>query len=299
MAPLRPSQVQQITNTRERILSFGGAGFGKTYDFFTIARLAAQTGSDAHFYVVDTDESAGHCLIDPAFKDLWNEDMTALKNVTIINVSYWDNLLTALTEVQGTLKQGVWTVPGVLRPQDWLMIDLLSPTWSWVTDWYTNRVFHKGLDEFFLQQRQAMNPTDKKMKGLEGWKDYTIINPQYALLQDRIMRSPGNIYCTAEAKPLNNEEADKQTRMIYGPVGVIPVGQKRTPHIFSTVIWKVSNTPGVREAVTVKDRGGREYLQYRPIGDFSKDYLIKVAGWQGGKTPEEALAEAKARMAAA
>lgn len=298
MAPLRPSQVMLATNVRERILSFGGAGFGKTYDVFTIARLAAETGSDAHFYVIDTDESVGHALIDPAFKSLYTDDLTALKNITIYQVSYWDQLLEVLTEIQGDLRQGKWVTPGLMRPQDWLIIDLLSPTWQWVQEWFTERVFGKSLDEYFLEQRKTMKAGDKKGGGFEGWKDYgTGINPQYALLQNRILRSPGNVYCTSEAKALSSENVDKPTRLIFGPHGVVPVGQKRTPHLFSTVIWKVSDQPGIIKAVTTKDRGGRPYMMHQKIDDFAKEYLVGVAGWQAGNTPAEALALARAKAA--
>lgn len=298
MKPLSPPPVMTITDTRERILSMGGPGAGKTFDFFAIARMAAETGSDAHFYVIDTDESSGMVLIDPALKSLWKEDMSGLSNVTVIKVSHWDDLLATLTELQGELRQGKFVTQGKIRKQDWLMIDLLSPTWQWCQDWYTRRVFHLGLDEFFLQQRESMKPSDKKMNGLEGWKDYTIINPQYALLQDRILRSPGNVYATAEIKALNVEQADKETKLTFGPYGVSPVGQKRTPHVFSTIVWKTWPSVNEREGISVKDRGGRVMMQGKKITDFAKDYLIGVAGWSGGKTPQEILEEAKAAAAA-
>ncbi len=301
MTGLCPPKVMSATNTRERILTMGGPNAGKTFNYFTIARLALATGSDAHFFVIDTDETAMRTLIDPGFTSLWNDDST-LKNITIVNVAGWEELLAALETVQGRLVKGKY-IPGtgMMRDQDWLMIDMLSPTWGWVTDWYTRRVFDKGTDEFFLQQREKMKEGDKKMQGLEGWKDYGIINPAYAVLQDRILRTPGHIYCTAEVKQIS-DQADKETRLMFGPYGVIPVGQKRTPHLFSTILWQSEPRSEVREVITIKDRS-RPVLQGERINDFAVDYLCGVAAWELGVPPkpklsmEEIIAKAKAKKA--
>lgn len=297
-AGLRPPAALTLTNTRERILLMGGPNMGKTYDIMTIARLSAASGSDAHFHYLDTDEAAGRVLVDPAFKDLWLEGMSGLKNLTLYQVSHWEDLLETLTEVQGQLRQGKFVTKGAMKPGDWLVIDMLTPTWQWVQDWFTNRVYHSDLDEFFLAHREsAVASKDPKAKGTayDAWRDWPIINQQYAELEDRILRSPGNIICTAEVKAINNDSADKEVRMMFGPYGVIPAGQKRVPHLFSTIIWKTSNIPGVRQAITIKDRA-REIMEGVEVDDFAKDYLVGVAGWQT-VDPKEALAAAKARAA--
>lgn len=291
--------MMKVTNTRERILSMGGAGAGKTYDLLTIARLAINSGSDAQFHLIDTDNASGAVLMDEEFRSLWNEDCTATLNVHIYPVSSWDELLATLTTLQGKLDQGKFVTKGVIRDQDWLSIDMLTPTYMWVQDWYTHQVFGQGYSDYFLDARKKLAAKGGEVQGFEGNKDWGIINPQYGLLQDRILRTPGNIYCTAEVKALDAQRADKATKATFGPHGVIPAGQKRTPHIFSTIVWKTMPRAKVRQVITIKDRGGREWLTGDEVSDFGREYLIDVAGWTAGLSAAEKLAAAKAKRAVA
>lgn len=256
-------------NARERILSFGGAGQGKSFDFYTIAQLAQMTKSDAKFYVIDTDVSAYRMVEDPALSRLTDTDGNLIPNLIIEDEVYdWDSLMGSLKRIQG-----------MMESQDWLMLDMMSPAWGWVQSAFTEKVFGQGTDEYFLQKRAAMRNPGKD-KAFEGWTDWPVINTMYRSLQNALLRSPGHLYATAEVKAISADQAEKDTRMIFGPHGVIPVGQKRDMHLFQTVILKAASRPDTYEAITVKDRGGREKMKGMPINNFAKDYLVKVGGWK-------------------
>lgn len=288
----------QLTNVRERILQFGGEGMGKSFDFFTIARLAAETGSDAHFYVVDTENASGKTLTHPYFEPLWGEDYSELPNISIYNVTYWEQLLETLEEIQGPMSHGQFMAnkPGLMGNNDWLLLDSLTITWTWVQDWFTDRVFHKDLNAFFLAAREAMKPGDKKANGLEGWKDFSIINAQYFHLYDRIIRSPGHVFATAEVKAFDSGNADKEDRALYGGYGFMAAGQKKAGHRFDTVLWRNGARPAERPYTTLKDRA-RDLLNGAELEDFAQEYLVGVAGWtaEEPKTAAQKIAEAKAK----
>jgi hypothetical protein len=256
-------------NARERILSFGGAGQGKSYDFYTIVQLAQMTKSDAKFYVIDTDVSAYRMLEDPSLDRLTDGDGNLIPNLVIEDEVWdWETLM-------GTLKR----VQSQMKPNDWLMLDMLSPAWGWVQTAFTEKVFGQGTDEYFLQKRAAMkNPA--KEKSFEGWTDWPVINAMYKSFQSALLRSPGHLYATAEVRAISSDSAEKDTRMFFGPYGVIPVGQKRDMHLFQTVILKASTKIDRYEAITVKDRGGREKMAGMPIENFAKNYLMKIGGWK-------------------
>lgn len=253
---------------RERILSFGGAGQGKSYDFYTIAQLAQTTKSDAKFFIIDTDVSVWRMLTNPTLNRLTDTDGNPIPNLIINDeVDDWFSLMKAVKEFQAQM-----------GPNDWLMLDMLSPAWGWVQSAFTEQVFGQGTDEYFLQKRAAMkNPA--KEKAFEGWTDWPVINTMYKGLQQALLTTPGHLYCTAEVKAINSDSAEKDTRLQFGPHGFVPVGQKRDPHIFQTVILKAATRPEQYEAITVKDRS-RTQMKGLPITNFSKDYLVNIAGWK-------------------
>lgn len=292
---LRPPKIMELTNDRERILMIGGAGAGKSYGFYSIAKAAAVSGSDAKFYIVDTDESVGRMISDPAFNPLIRTDIDtietlndALVNIEFTSATSWDELRGAVERYQKKM-----------RAHDWLMIDMLSPTWQMVQEWFTYKFFNRDLAEFFSQARAKVKADSKVMNPFEGAKDWTVIKAQYAELQNMILRCPGHIYCTSEVKAFGaNDEKDAQARAQFGPHGVMPVGEKRTPHVFSTILVVENDVYGTRRMKTVKDRS-RRLLEGEQIMDMAADYLVGVGGWMIGKTPAEALAEAMAAKAAA
>jgi energy-coupling factor transporter ATP-binding protein EcfA2 len=261
----------------ERILVFGPSGVGKSLGWTTIARLAIRTKSDATFYVVCTDRSVGRMLSDPGMKPYLVRDGKRV-NVISEDVRGWEDLLDTITNFQGKM-----------RPQDWLVIDLLTPSWQWCQDHFTHRIFSQDLDQYFIQVREDLRdrPRDKDVKmkrgGFEGYSDWPVINAIWGRLKEKLVWCPGNLYATAGIKTLSSETADREQRAMFGNHGVVPEGQKHLAFDFSTVLW-FSNSAGQYEVITVKDRA-RPALEGVPLGiepgnDFAMTYLVKTAQWQ-------------------
>lgn len=252
--------------SKERIMSFGGPGLGKSFDYYTIARRAAKTGSDATFYIIDTDDSVGRMVSDPEFDVLLDDgDLT---NIEVVEAYSWPEFTAAMK-----------TVYKKMRRQDWLMIDLLTPTWSWCQGYFTENVFKSDLSDYFLKARAEMKDP-KKEKAFEGWYDWPVIkNLYYEHVFNGLLRCPGNSYCTAEAKAFAGKDASKEDRQLFGPHGVMPVGEKSTGHKFQTLLWKTAPKSGQWCFTSLKDRS-RPLLLAQPVKDFSIDYLVKVAKWK-------------------
>ena len=162
------------------------------------------------------------------------------------------------------------------------MIDMISPTWDWCQGAFTDGVWGQDLAEYFLQARKASRDSTKNENAFEGWKDWPVINAMWARFTTMLLKCKGNLYCTSEQKKISTE-AQTDTKIMFAKVGGIgPVGQKRMPHLFQSVLWKTQPArPGVSEwlITSVKDRS-REDLRDKEVKDFAKDYLVKVGGWK-------------------
>lgn len=242
-------------------MAFGGSNSGKSYDYYNIALRSQKSGSDAKFYIIDTDVSVGRMLDDPAFADL------------VLPDDQWDDV-DDWAELTASIKR----FGAVMRPQDWLMIDMLSPTWQMCQDHFTHSVWDKSLEDYFLQKRASMKNPEKE-QAFAGWTDWPVINSMYGAFQNSLLRCPGNLYVTSEVKALNRDQAEKDTKALFGPFGVVPVGQKRNPHLFQTILWHQELRPDHRVLTTVKDRS-RQKVQGVEVKDFAIGYLVKVAGWK-------------------
>jgi len=254
----------------ERILSFGGPGTGKTHDFFKIADWSQKTKSPARFWLVDTDATGARMLA---------TDFQHLTNMNVLPSFDWQMVLKNYNTALSAVSQR-----GVEGREDWISVDLISPTWDWVQDYYTEQVFKDGLSSFFLQARIAMEEGKKKQGegAFDGWKDWGIINKLYRDLTNLILQSPCHVYATAVADKVTDKD-DRQIIDTFGPFGQKPKGQKHVPHLFHTALWKVmqgqGGSGGQWVMTTCKDRG-RERHAATPVSDFVMQYLVKTAGWK-------------------
>ncbi len=117
----------------------------------------------------------------------------------------------------------------------------------------------------------------------------TVINRLHRDMTNAILRTPAHVYATAGQKAMG-EKIEKETRLIFGPLGVMPSGQKNLAHIFHTVLLKKQTRGGAGGSevkwtmTTAKDRG-RVMMDDTEVGDvagggFTVAYLVKCAGWK-------------------
>lgn len=245
---------------RERILSFGGAGAGKTSDWVKVAeKYGAQDEIPGRFHVIDTDFTTERSL---------QSNEAAMRAVAKVwPCPEWEDYTKAIS-----------TINKIAKPNDWIVIDMLTPLWEMTQEYYIERIFGKGYDEFFLSARAS----NAKGNPLDGFKDWGVINKMYrANVANNILRAPCHVYATASAAALSADLENKETKQIFGKFGVKPVGQKHNSHLFHTVLWKQNPKSGAWTMTTIKDRERPEQMGV-DVSDFAQDYLVNVAGWKAG-----------------
>lgn len=243
----------------ERILALGMAGAGKSSNWLNIAKFCAITKSDAQFHVLDTDQAIPRMMTGyPSIQDRVH-----------IDIGYdWNDYKVWLLKVQR-----------IAKPNDWVIVDFIGSAWQAVQQAYVESVFKKDLGDYFLFQRQASE------KALEGWVDWNVINAMYRQwMNPLVYKGNYHLYCTAKSEPLstgNKPTESKQTRSLFLPYGVKPVGQKDLPFQFHTVLIAdriTLPTGDQRIIMTVKDRE-RPEAKGAVIKNFATDYLVNIGGW--------------------
>jgi len=251
--------LQPPPGIHERILGLGGFGSGKTSMYLNIAKWSKETGSDARFHVIDTDNAVQHMLSVPTsqYKDL--------DNVIVTEVAEFPEYIDALDAANASIRSGL----------DWLCVDFASQAWDAAQEYYVGQIYKKGMAEFFLQQAQLRSGSSP----LDGWKDWSVINRLYKGFSERIIRSQGHVFLVAGAKALGDKE-DRSVRALFGSHGVRPTGQKHLGHIPHTILLTRVATPGEIFLTTIKDRERPVLDGTAQLGEFALDYLVNTAGWK-------------------
>lgn len=253
---LRPS-----INPRERLLTFGVGGTGKSA---ALLRIARKCPTDT-FYVLDTDYGNYDRLLATEFSDL--------DNVRVYVVDEWDEYTEHVKEIQAEMQR-----------DDWLGIDMMTQSWQAVQGWFTNQVFNSDIAEYFMEVRKKKAEADQGKKSLgafDGWMDWPVINKVYFKFYNQLLKTPGHLYMAAEQDATSSDD-DKEVKAAFGPYGVKPRGQKRLGHVASSVIWLTKSRSGGSghwAMTTIKDRG-RVEVEDEIVKDFATDYLMKIAGWR-------------------
>lgn len=258
MAGLHPPS----TRAFERILSMGGPGSGKTRQWMDIALRAHKTGSDARFRCLDTDFTVDRMLSGERFAGLHVDD--------------GGNIEHTLVDSYDVLMDGLKGYRAITRPQDWLIVDMMSFVWPAVQGYYTAQVFGEELGSFFLAAREA-----EKDREFEGWTDWKVINKLYQDFTGPLYRLQGHLFATASIDKTGDKD-DEAVKRMFGKFGVKPVGQKHSGHLFHTILWSFPESTKAGEewhVTSVKDRE-RKMLVDQKWTDFSVDYLVRVGGWK-------------------
>jgi hypothetical protein len=252
----------------ERILVFGGAGTSKTTGWLDIAKWSVRTNSPAKFFVLDTDSSVGRML--PSYPDI----IPNLYLSTGFDWTDYTNFLQYVLQNAG--------------PQDWVIVDFIGAAWKAVQEYYVNQVFHQDMGNYFLQARKALSGNASSLGALDGWTDWSVINPLYAQwARPLLFKGQYNLYCTAQSDQLSSDRKpteDAVSRSLLLPFGTKPVGQKELLFQFHTVLLtgripaKNSSEKETFTVNTVKDRE-RKAVSGLPVNSFTVDYLVNIGGW--------------------
>lgn len=243
---------------RERILMMGPFGSGKTTSWLNIALWSHRTGSDAHFYALDSDNALEAFVDSPTYGHLFGS------TVTYQSVFEFPEYESALNRYRP-----------LVRPHDWVIVDFMSPVWDAVQSHYIAEIFKEDSAGFFLEARKAAKGGTNP---LDGWKDWSVINRLYkGFTNTLIHHTGGHKFLTAMSEPIRDTD-DKNLRAMFGAHGVRPKGQKELGFLPHTILHTQVVRPGEVFVTTIKDRE-REPLQNVQVNDFTLDYLVKVGGW--------------------
>lgn len=252
------SSLRPVINPRERILTYGVGGTGKTAGLLSIAR-ACPTDS---FYVLDTDYGNYDRMLATEFVDLHNVEVTVVDEYP----EFVDN---------------VKRIHGEMGRDDWLCIDMMTASWPAVQAWFTEQVFSSDIADYFMEVRKKKAESDQTKKALgafDGWMDWPVINKVYFKFYNQLLKTPGHLYLAAEQDSTSADD-EKEVKAAFGPYGTKPRGQKKLGHIPSTVIWLTKSRVGSWAMTTIKDRGRAE-VEDEPVENFARDYLMNIAGWK-------------------
>jgi len=240
---LQPPEGRKST---ERILIMGGYKSGKTESWIDIARKT----TNAHFYVIDTDISLPKMIED--------EDQEVQDRITYDQPEDWLELTATLATYR---KQ--------LRPQDWLVVDMISTAWEFA-------------QEAFSMADYKTNSGDENP--MAYWKE--VKESYHSLLARRLVTNKFNVLLCAPTDEVRSEKGaipeDKAILSIYGQKGVKPRGNKETAHLVHSVIMLRSDykDDNKRMMSTVRADRKREHMEGVIVRSFAKDYLMKVGGWE-------------------
>lgn len=286
-----PGPVTPLHNPREvqeRILAFGVEGTGKSEAWISIAVASQESGSEAKFYVIDTDGSAQVSLL----------AHPELHNIAIYQASDPDGLLIhpdgKVTE-EGTWWEAYAEAGKIIRAarpgkDDWIVIDRLDRMWDAVQSWWIDKAYEQDEDAYWaelraeqLQAKAGGKGTDRDYGGFQGNRDWVQIKKVYNTgVLGLLAGPPSHKFAVCLEKEIHPQSKKApQLRGLYGetmPAGKgdqgadfwLTVQLKRTPSGDHLVFVRRTKDRGFDNpgAVDITDKG------------FAEGFLVPVWGWK-------------------
>lgn len=264
----RCEMIKSPHRSKERIYIYGTYGVGKSRCALSIAKQI-----EGRMFVIDNDQAYERMLDGNEFSGLTNVEVHQ-----VWDKSDFEDYVQALNKFLSEA-----------TPDDWVVIDLLGDTWDAVQAYWTDQVYSKDIDEYFLdiKKRRTQAKGDDSVDRGYIEMDWVTIKKLYAR---RIMNQIVNAKChflgITGLKSVSGQD-DTEVRREYSRFKGRPAGHKDMGHLFHTILFLDKKHDGWTFS-TVKDRG-REYVEDEPLEDFALDYLVKIGKWsyvKAGKVPK-------------
>lgn len=250
---------------QERILVYGSAGSGKTYQWLKIAEHLP----DVPFFCMDTDRSIARHL---------STEFAHLGNVEVFPASDWDGCMQALRSVEDKTKGRFSDSWNDWARRPWFMVDHVCSTWEMVQSYFVEEIFNKDIGQYFLEVREVLSKGARRLDALDGWKDWIVINKIYQSWANRICALPCHVYLAARsAEVLKEGYEEPRVLDTYGYLGAKPAGEKRMDYRMHTVLYLTHRGDQWFTRTAGKDRGRAEFDI--TIHDLYMQYLVPRAGW--------------------
>lgn len=281
--PFRPSR-----GVQERQLLFGVEGTGKSEAWISIAVEAQETGSNAQFYVIDTDGSAQVSLLAHG----------ELENIHIYQASDPDGLL--IHPDDSYTEHGTWweafaeagkLIRGI-RPttDDWIIIDRIDRMWDAVQSWWIDKAYGSDEDAYWAQLRAEQLEAAEKGKGTErdfggfgGNRDWVQIKKVYnAGTLGLLAGPPSHKLAVALEKDIHPQSKKApQLRGLYGET--MPAGKSDQGADF-WLTCHLKRTPGGDHLVFVRRTKDRSFRDPGAVDitdeGYARGFMRKVWGWE-------------------
>lgn len=281
----------------ERLLFFGQSGGGRSNAILTWMRAQP----DVHFFVLDNEDAYNFLIYED---EDTNAALIEKENFTIytVNKNDYDGTIKALEEIKRKVDEG-----------DVVVFDKIGPhTWEATQAEYTRQVFGSEFNAYAVQMRADLEERREAAKGknervpgnqatFDQLRDWGVINTMMdVILQlcvDINMMAKCHIVWVADANDIRDNDKPA-IRAMYRDVEEKPAGHKSL-HSWPHTILHFLYDPKAGEYVltSVKDRGSRRKKKLRDEvwgqddtpekSSFPEAYLVKVAGWTGGKKKKE------------
>lgn len=277
----------------ERILTIGITGSGKSYQWLKMAEELMKKG--VIFRVVDTDNDIDF-MLRTQFAHLLPENGG---NVYALPVYEWpEYALAAKWAVQKPLPENhglnQYLMAAYKKPmqrKDWIVADKMNNTWSTAQRYFVEEVFGDDLGDYFLgirkeiRERGELTRKGKKAtstitEGLDGWKDWSVINRIYDdFVLPIVHRAKCNVYMASDVEKIQDTDKDPEVLNIFGPAKIKASGQKKLGGQNHSIFVFI---PGQDkwEITTIKDRANRTYFNKTPLTSFFRQYMVMKAGWE-------------------
>jgi len=279
---------------RERILSVGITGSGKSYQWLKMAEILLPTG--ARFRCIDTNNDIMY-MLETGFPHLLPENNG---NVYVHSAVNFPDYMLGIKWLQRkpidpsilkTMDPFVvkdLTVP--IKDDDWAVVDMADDAWDTVQRYFTESVFGEGMGEYFLRMRKLIEErggkdrfgkvaTSVAPEAFDGWKDWPVMNKLYfEWIQPIVYDMKCHVYATAVPQKIDRGEKDAEILTMFGDLGIRPAGQKKLGGQMHTIFLLI---PGADKwfITTAKDRANRPYFKKTPLTSLYVQYLVAKAGW--------------------
>jgi hypothetical protein len=246
--------VKQPDGVRERILIFGPPGAGKSRAYVDI-----YDNIEGKVFVIDTDVAV--------------ERMFANRDKSRLEYNEAQDYETAAKAMQKYTSQA--------KAGDWVVVDLLTPTWGWCSDYWA------------MKTSKIKANTDMSLWLPMSNKDYdwSTINRMYSNFMRSLMTTEANVLVICEETDIMEGKFEGDTDRLFKEFGVKPRGNKRVPYSFHTSLYlgtKNFKTGTQYRISAAKEREGRQCdWSDEPFDDasFVDEYLVGVAGWTRESKP--------------
>ena len=148
----------------ERIIAAGAPGSSKTHSWLTIAEALP----NSTFHVFDPEDGA---------ERIRAASFPHVKNICYYSTPFWFKKLEHIGEKGwfGGVSESFSKVRQEVKPGDWVVVESLPSIWDIAQSGFVGAVWDKGIGEYFLERRKAMENAgakSKKLEAFDGWKDW-------------------------------------------------------------------------------------------------------------------------------